>query len=116
MSAYFVPNTTGLDLLMTRNPLLANELERIGDRVVTETKINLGRQVPLVFRSSWRNPPPGPPHRRTGDLQQSVRREDARVVGGVLTVDCVADAVHRGWYYDQVLRERGYEFVNLSSI
>jgi hypothetical protein len=53
---------------------------------------------------------------RTGDLQASVRREDARVVGDTLVVECVAPAVHRGWYYDQVLREKNYEFVDLNQI
>jgi hypothetical protein len=114
----FQPNYGGIKLLFTNpNGGIARELERIGDRVVVETKINLGRPAPEMFRgSSWRNPPPGPPHLRTGDLQQSVRREDARVIGDTLVVECVAPAVHRGWFYDQVLRERGYEFVDLNQI
>ena len=109
----FVPNPTGIRLLFT-NPTggIARELERIGDRVVDVTKVNLSQ--PYDRRSL--NPPPGPPRLRTGDLQQSVRREDARVFGDVLVVECVAPAVHRGWYYDQELRRRGYEFVDLNQI
>jgi hypothetical protein len=117
----FRPNFEGISLLLT-NPKggIARELERVGDRVVVETKINLGRQAPNYFRSAFggtlRNPPPGPPHRRSGDLQSSVRREDARIEQGTLVVECVAPAVHRGWYYDQELRRRGYKFVDLGQI
>ena len=109
----FVPNPAGLKLLFTNpNGGIARELERVGDRVVVATKTNLSR--PYDRRSL--NPAPGPPQLRTGDLRESVRREDARVIGDTLVVDCVAPAVHRGWFYDQVLRERGYEFVDLNQI
>ena len=91
---------------------VARELERVGDAVVAATKENLND--PYDRRTL--NPPPGPPKRRTGDLLNSVRREDARLMEGRLEVVCVAPAVHRGWYYDQELRKRGYKFVDLDMV
>lgn len=127
---------------MLMNPAggLARELERVGDGVVRETKINLGReapnfsfghffeQTPIGVRpfvvsglrgnrephGAWRNPPPGPPHLRTGDLQASVQRTQAYPAGDHLQVDCFAPAQHRGDEYATFLLRRGYKFIDLA--
>lgn len=91
---------------------MAKELERVAERVVVATKEALG--TPATRHD--RNPAPGPPRMRSGDLLASVHHTEARIVDGVLTVFCIADAVHRGWYYDQILRDKGYVLVDLDSV
>lgn len=100
--------------LLLESPVgpVGRELERVADVVVAATKENLND--PYDRRTL--NPPPGPPKRRTGDLLTSVRREDARLLEGRLAVVCVAPAVHRGWYYDQILRQRGYKLIDLETV
>lgn len=95
---------------------VARELTRQGQRVVVASQQYVGRDVPGSFGRQWRNPAPGPPLRRTGDLQASIRATEPRVVNGVLQVQVLADAAHRGYVYPQLLQERGYLFVDLDSM
>ena len=58
-------------------------------------------------------PPPGPPYLRTGELRDSLEVVDVPGSGpgrGPET-DVVATAVHRGWNYGEILRDRGYQFL-----
>jgi len=104
----FVPNVAGLEFLFT-NPTggIADELSAQGDRLVAVSRDYLGTQ--------WPGGPSSPPQpfRRSGDLQASIRATEPRVVDSVLQVQLVADATHRGWAYPFVLRERGFQFIDL---
>ena len=111
----FVPNPTGLKLLFTNpNGGIARHLEDIGERIALLSQATVG-----VEYSRWtqgNNPPPGPPYRRTGDLQQSIRSTPAIVYGDSVEVNVVADPSHRGFSYSLWLRKQGYEFVDLQRL
>ena len=59
------------------------------------------------------NPPPGPPHRRTGDMRKSVRALRPRVGAEGIHVLVIADALarHDGFMYPEHLLNQGYEFL-----
>lgn len=117
-------NLTGFDFHQSSFLALVNDpdggvaraLLEEGERVVTASREYVGTQW-----SGGRSDPPQP-FRRSGDLQASIRAERPRVIDGVIQVQVVADAAHRGWLYPQILREgadplRGpYQFVDLDSL
>ncbi len=107
----FVFNPAGL-LALTTNPAggIARELEQQGDRIVVAARGYVGTQ--------WPGGPSAPPQpfRRSGDLQASIRRTEARVVSGVLQVQLVADAAHGGYLYPDLLRQNGFQFVDLDAL
>lgn len=110
MSEFVINDEALLELFGQTNGPVAQELERQADRIITKTQENLSH--PWV-RGGERNPPPGPPQRRTGDLRQSVRRVPTGLDDdGVVAVDIVADAVHAGHLYSVTLRDKGYEFIS----
>lgn len=63
------------------------------------------------------NPPPGPPYRRTGDMQASIRATPPfQGRDGVIEVDAVVDAVHRGFPYPVWLLIQGYRFLDVEAL
>ncbi len=98
----FVTNTGGL---------LAQDLEDIAEAVAVAAQENVGTQWSRLAL----NPAPGPPYRRSGDLQNSIRATPATVFGGTMESSVVADSAHRGFPYPLWLRIQGYEFVDLAS-
>jgi hypothetical protein len=97
---------------------LGNALEEQGRRVVTQAKIHVGRGVNPLFRSTWRNPPPGPPMRRSGILQNSLTSLPAQTGPQGLEVFCIAPAVNPrdSHHYGETLIARDYDFVDLSRL
>lgn len=91
---------------------IARSLEDTGEAVAIAAQENVGSQFTARFSL---NPPPGPPMRRSGDLQNSIRSTPAIVVTGGMEVNVVADSSHRGFAYPIWLRAQGYKFVNLES-
>jgi hypothetical protein len=93
---------------------IANELERVATVAV------LPDAWALLDRpwAGWGdlNPPPGPPRKRTGDLQDSLEVIPA-VVALNLTGDLgvavyvAADPEHNGFKYALHLREQGYKWL-----
>lgn len=76
-------------------------------------------QVEGVFRRFPRsapNPPPGPPRRRTGDLQRSIRwtRDPAIDPAAVYVISDAATSSHRhdNPDYSALLRSQGYKFLS----
>ena len=109
----FVPNEAGIKLLFTDTTgLLAQHLEATGDAIVVLTQETIGDQWPV----GRLNPPAGPPFRRSGDMQASIRSNHARVAGDSMEVDVTVDAAHRGFNYPELLLQRGYQFVDLGSL
>jgi hypothetical protein len=98
------------------NGPVARVLEAEGRRVVVQAKIHIGRGVSAHFHSTWRNPPPGPPMRREGDLQASLISTDAQIGPEGIEVLCRAPAVHRGYPYGERLIAREYKFVDLTRL
>jgi hypothetical protein len=96
-----VINYPAVAALLT-NPVgpVGRKLEAIGDSVLQFTSTSLS--VPWGGSKS-RNPSPGPPRLRSGDLQRSLMRTNAMLVGGELQVMCAAPAVHRGRFYADIL-------------
>lgn len=106
-------NEAGLTVLFTDpDGGIARTLEDTGEAIAIAAQENVGTGFTTRFGT---NPPPGPPLKRTGDLQNSIRSTPAIVYGGTLEVNVVADAAHRGFAYPLWLRYQGYEFVNLES-
>lgn len=88
---------------------IEQKLSGVAGRIKTTAQTNLSD--PYAGRGS-RNPAPGPPKRRTGDLVESV------VVGsvtygddGLIVVPVNSTAVHRGFDYSRWLRDNSYEFI-----
>lgn len=98
-------------LLNSPNGPVAGVLMFVAEDIVQETKVQLS--VPYI--RGTRTPKGGPPRARSRDLLNSVHAEAPREIDGVLTVQCIADAVHRGWYYGQILRDEGYVFIDLEN-
>lgn len=94
---------------------IARELERQGDRVVEATQASLS----IPASREILNPPPGPPHKRSGQLHDSVQRTDADVGDeGLIEVLVTAEATSpKGARYDLILRDPAlsgrdpYEFI-----
>ena len=84
------------------------ELERQGARIAQGIKAYIGTPYP-----GWPalNPPPGPPMRRTGDLQRSVRQTVALADADGMYVLVIGQAEHRGYRYANELIRRNYRFV-----
>ena len=99
-------------LFANPNNEIARFVEGQGDRVVDATKQNLG----TPYRRPFLNPPPGPPQKRSGDLQGSVMRRSATVGAEGLEVLVTSSAEHRGADYSRILRDREYEFINLEAL
>ena len=93
---------------------LAHTLEDIAGAIAVKTQETVGTDWFGSHAAS--NPPPGPPYRRTGDLQASIRATPATVFAGVMDASVIADAVHRGFPYPLWLRVQGYRFVDLEGI
>lgn len=89
-------------------------LHRQGVRVQGATQAALS--VPWPGRQD-RNPPPGPPRLRSGDLRNSIR-VDGAVIGddGFIEIPVASASVHRGFDYSDWLRDNGYEFVQISDL
>lgn len=112
MPTDFVFNTLGFERFVTdTNNDLARDLESIGEAIAVAAQENVGTQFPIGAT----NPPPGPPYRRTGDMQASIRSTPAVVTGPTMEVHVVADATHRGFVYPFWLRSQGYELVDLAT-
>lgn len=79
---------------------VGRKLEQVGDVVLAYADTSLS--MPWGGSRS-RNPSPGPPRERTGDLRRSLMRTNATLVGGELQVTCAAPAVHRGRFYADIL-------------
>lgn len=85
------------------------ELEAQGQRLAGITRANLSH--PYEGRAS-RNPAPGPPKRRTGDLVDSVTVQPPQIgFAGLVEVLLTSTSVHRGLDYSLWLRENGYQFI-----
>lgn len=107
-------NTVNFERMMTdTNGPLAEILVRTAETVVVAAQETVGRDWYGEHKAT--NPPPGPPYRRTGDLQQSIHATPP-FIEGVVTVDVVADAVHRGFAYPHWLLQQGYLFVDLQAL
>ena len=64
-----------------------------------------------------RNPPPGPPKKRTGDLVASVEVGSTTLMSdGLIAVPVTSAAVHRGFNYSRWLLEHNYEFIRPDQI
>jgi hypothetical protein len=64
-----------------------------------------------------RNPPPGPPKKRTGDLVNSIRVGSPYLAeNGLIAVPVNSVAVHRGFDYSRWLRDNNYEFIRPDQI
>lgn len=108
----FVYNPSFLEHFLTDTDNgLARDLEATGEAIAVAAQENVGTQYP----PGAVNPAPGPPYRRTGDLQASIRPTPATVFGPTMEVNVVADATHRGFAYPIWLRFQTYQFVDLSS-
>ena len=107
----FVFNEAGFrEMITDTTGGIANELEQQGERIVTAAQGYVGTQ--------WPGGPSSPPQpfRRSGDLQASIHAIEPLVIGGVLQVQIWADAVHGGVVYPLILREKGFQFVDLESL
>lgn len=98
-----------LEIAVRDSQLMGDELKRQAQRIVEKTQVNLGVQ----YLPPERNPAPGPPRRRTGDLQDSIRTTGRNLEGNV---EVVALATHGGWPYPRTLLEGGsrtgqYKFI-----
>jgi len=91
---------------------VARELQRVGDRIADLARESIGTD----WVRGVLNPPPGPPKRRSGDLQNSIRREDAVTTTDGLAVYVTASSEHRGADYSLILRGQGYVFLDLDQI
>ena len=90
-----------------RSPI-ARELELIADTIVApQAQEALSRPADRDIR----NPAPGPPEMRSGDLHASIHTLPAQFDGITLVAYVVASAQHRGFLYPQHLREQGYRFL-----
>jgi hypothetical protein len=82
------------------------------DVVLPEIIRYLSRPHPALNKFGWArkgflNPPPGPVYKRTGDLIAGLK-----VVNrgrGYYAID--STAIHRGYFYADVLQQRGYVFI-----
>jgi hypothetical protein len=83
-------------------------LQKVAVSIQTRTQANLS--TPYAGPGS-RNPAPGPPHRRTGDLVNSVHVGSVGMEDGLVAVPVVSNSVHRGFDYSLWLRENSYEFI-----
>ncbi len=111
----FVFNEAGFHHFLTdTSGELAHTLEGIAEAVAVKAQENVGRDWSGSHVAS--NPPPGPPYRRSGDLQASIRATPATVFAGVMESAVIADATHRGFAYPIWLRIQGYRFVDLEGI
>ncbi len=64
-----------------------------------------------------RNPPPGPPKKRSGDLVSSVHVGSTSIGSdGLIQVPVVSASVHRGFNYSRWLLENNYEFIRPDQI
>jgi len=93
---------------------VARELEAAADTMVGRAKDALGEDAPRPW-GSVPHPPPGPPWRRTGDLQNSIQRTAAipgapNPLGPDIAAYVTAYSEHGGVDYAAILRERGYKF------
>jgi hypothetical protein len=79
---------------------VGRKLEQVADVVLAYTDTSLS--MPWGGSRS-RNPSPGPPRLRTGDLQKSLMHTNATLVAGELQVTCAAPAVHRDRFYADIL-------------
>ena len=79
---------------------VGRKLEAVADSVLQFTDTSLSLEW---GGSRSRNPSPGPPRERTGDLRRSLMHTFATLEGGELRVTCAAPAVHRGRFYAEVL-------------
>lgn len=105
-------NAAGFERFLTdTNNGLARDMEAVGEAIAIAAQENVGTQWPVGAS----NPPPGPPYRRTGDMQASIRATPAVVHGPTMEVNVIVDSTHRGFAYPFWLRSQGYEFVDLSS-
>lgn len=100
------------DLFLNPTSEIAEFLEELGEKIAEAARQTLGD--PYV--RGQLNPPPGPPKRRTGDLQASVKSEPPIIEEGAITINVTASSIHRGADYAIILRNQGYEFVNLELI
>lgn len=103
----FVFNEPGFEHFVTdTSGQLAAILFTIGETIAIAAQETLGVQFP-----GGPNPAPGPPYRRTGDLQNSIRATHPHVTGLGMQVDVIANSAHRGFAYPQWLLYQGYQFV-----
>lgn len=102
---HFMTDTTGE---------LAQTLEDIAEAVAVKAQETVGTE--WAGQHVATNPPPGPPYKRSGDLQASIRATPATVFAGTMESAVIADASHRGFPYPLWLRIQGYRFVDLEGI
>lgn len=108
----FIFNAAGFEHFLTdTNNGLARDLEAVGEAIAIAAQENVGTQWPVGAI----NQPPGPPYRRSGKLQDSIRSTPAVVHGPTMEVNVIADATNRGFAYPIWLRFQTYEFVDLAS-
>lgn len=117
-------DTANFERMMTdTNGPLAEVLTRTAEAITVAAQETVGidrpepraLQPPLYYGREALNGAPGPPYRRSGDLQASMRPSQPYLQGTVV-VDVVADAVHRGFAYSHWLLQEGYLFVDLQAI
>ena len=82
------------------------------DRILPVVRSYISRPHPFwngryMTNRRFRNPPPGPVYKRTGDLAAGLMVED--LGGGEFAI--TSDAFHRGAEYAEILLDQGYEFI-----
>ena len=111
MSTFVFDQAGFTSFLTDTNNALARTLEDTAEAIAVSAQENVGTQI-MRFAP---NPAPGPPYRRTGDLQASIRATSVIVFGPTMEANVICDATNRGFPYPIWLRINGYEFVNLAS-
>ena len=111
MSSFVFDQAGFTHFLTDTNNDLARALEDTAEAIAVAAQENVGTD----YSRFALNPPPGPPYRRTGDLQASIRATPATVFGPAMEANVICDATHRGFPYPLWLRIQGYQFVDLAS-
>lgn len=89
---------------------IETKMSTVAERIKNVAQDNLSTPYP---GSRSRNPAPGPPKRRTGDLVASITVGSvAYGDDGLIMVPVNSAAVHRGFDYSRWLRDNDYVFIN----
>jgi hypothetical protein len=107
------------------------ELTVQGERVANQATDFISRQQPPRAQRGWTaswampsgtwayNPPPGPPYMATGNLRDSIEVQGPFQQGDLPFVAVTignGETIRRGYDYAGILRDRGYDFVQLDDL
>jgi hypothetical protein len=126
----YFPNAVDA-LLSTPGGGMDTELVVQGERVRKQAFEYIGRPQPSRAQRGWTsswampegtwayNPPPGPPFAATDNLRNSIDVAGPFQTGDLPFVAVTignGDTFRRGWDYAGILRDRGYDFVQLDDL